>query len=485
MGSARKTLEYYKALASSIHSGKYDYSLWIELGMYHDKIDVVCPTHGHFRQSLANHITRKSGCPKCRDEAVRRGTHKLSSVEWEARAHAVHGQKYEYDFPPTFSNGDVDYINVKCPVHGWFKQLASVHVRQKAGCPKCARTWTVTRPHPRARYSPLTSTRIGDPTWLTEQHHANKRSVTDIAIELGVSDSNLGKKMKQLGVDVVRHPVSGGERELAEWIGGYASVITSDRTIISPQELDVVLPEYKIAVEYCGLYWHSDAHKHPKYHAEKLAGCNAAGYRLITVYEDEWKTRTPHVQGKILSLINKDARPIVHPRACEIRLVPPAVKKEFFEHNHIQGDGPSSINIGLYHQGDLVACMGFISRSNRVYILNRYAASCRCPGGFSKLLHHFKQRYEWTKIESFADLRWSDGNLYHQTGFVEEYTIPPDYYWTDGNTRIHKFSMRHQFLKTKLEQYDPTLTEDQNCRNHGLYKIFDCGKIKFSMLSSG
>lgn len=79
MGSARKTLEYYKALASSIHSGKYDYSLWIELGMYHDKIDILCPIHGHFRQSLANHITRKSGRPKCRDEAVRRGTHKLSS----------------------------------------------------------------------------------------------------------------------------------------------------------------------------------------------------------------------------------------------------------------------------------------------------------------------------------------------------------------------------------------------------------------------
>lgn len=328
-----------------------------------------------------------------------------------------------------------------------------------------------------------------DVHWLVQEHVTNKRTLACITKELGLKTSkSLSRRLTNAGEQILLHVprVSTGESELFEWIAQRVSdAHGSNRTIIAPRELDIVCPSHSLAIEYCGLYWHSDVHKDPEYHAAKLQQCRLNNYRLFTVFEDEWKNRRKQVEAKILATLGQDPRPISYPRKCVIANVPVDIKRQFFDTNHIQGNGPSSINLGLYDGDVLVACMGFISKGDGIYLLNRYAASRRCPGGFSKLLQHFKRSYQWSKIETFADLRWSAGDLYRKTGFTEEYTIPPDYYWTDGTVRMHKFSMRHAHLKRKLEQYDPTLTEDQNCRNHGLVKIYDCGKIKFSLAQAG
>ena len=44
---------------------------------------------------------------------------------------------------------------------------------------------------------------------------------------------------------------------------------TNDRNIIPPQEVDIYLPDYKIAIECNGIYWHSDRCKDRNYHYNK------------------------------------------------------------------------------------------------------------------------------------------------------------------------------------------------------------------------
>ncbi|NDB85961.1 MAG: tandem-95 repeat protein, partial [Alphaproteobacteria bacterium] len=62
----------------------------------------------------------------------------------------------------------------------------------------------------------------------------------------------------------------------------------SDKKIIAPYELDIVIPSKKLAIEYCGLFWHSEYNRpDPNYHANKLKLCGQQGYRLITIFEDE------------------------------------------------------------------------------------------------------------------------------------------------------------------------------------------------------
>ncbi len=80
------------------------------------------------------------------------------------------------------------------------------------------------------------------------------------------------------------------EQELVEFCKQfYPNLIQHDRKLIAPYELDILISELKLAVEFNGSYWHSvEAGTPSGYHQMKSMMCEAKGYRLIHVWEDEW-----------------------------------------------------------------------------------------------------------------------------------------------------------------------------------------------------
>jgi hypothetical protein len=324
---------------------------------------------------------------------------------------------------------------------------------------------------------------INDPDWLFDQHHTQAKTLTEIAFSLGLKDEkSISNKLTQFNIPILLNANrrSIGEQQLSDFLTNYdIPHETNNRLIIQPKELDVYIPEHKLAIEYCGLYWHSDNFKPNNYHKIKYEQCKSNQIRLITLYEDEWKINPELIKLKILSILGKDPREKVYARKCIVVNVSTKQKTKFFDEYHIQGSGPGSINIGLQYNGELVTCMSFIKQQNGIFVLNRYATSKRVIGGFSKLLKHFKLSNNWTQIVSFADLRWSQGELYEQNGFKLDNILSPDYYYVVGNQRHHKFGYRHKLLEKKLPNYDPNLSEKQNCDNAGLVRIWDCGKLRY------
>ncbi len=280
--------------------------------------------------------------------------------------------------------------------------------------------------------------------------------------------------------------ISTGEKEISQFLTDHnIEHQNNNRTIIAPQELDIYIPEYNLAIEYCGLYWHSEQQGKGRHHHEKKHDlCRAQGIQLLTIFEDEWKQRNAQVKRKILHLVGGSGAKIFA-RKTEVIELNTKQKKNFFEEHHIQGSGPGSIVYGLLHRkdeycGDIVAAMAFIKQPDNVYALNRYATSCTVVGGFSKLLKHFQKNNDWTQIISFADQRWSDGGLYEQTGFILDSVINPDYYYSpDGIQRIHKFNYRRKNLPKLLAHFDPALSECVNCNNNGVLRLWDCGKRRY------
>lgn len=63
------------------------------------------------------------------------------------------------------------------------------------------------------------------------------------------------------------------ETKLAEYIqqlDDSISCMTRCRKVIPPYELDIYIPNKKLAIEYDGLYWHSEANgKNKQYHLSK------------------------------------------------------------------------------------------------------------------------------------------------------------------------------------------------------------------------
>ena len=284
-----------------------------------------------------------------------------------------------------------------------------------------------------------------------------------------------------------RNRPSQAENEIGEYIKELdIEIEKSCYSIIHPFQLDIIVPDKKIAIEYNGLYWHSEKFgRGNNYHIDKTNKCKEKGYRLIHIFEDEWFNKMDIVKTTIKNILNCNNSERIHARKCIIKEISPQEKNEFLDKFHILGKDSSVIKLGAFYNKELLAVMTFshgsISRkkysSELDWELNRFCSNYnyRIPGIASKLLTYFKRNYKWEKIYSYADLRWSQGDLYYKLGFDLINQTLPDYWYFDGINikRFHRFALR----KKPDEPKDKTEWELR--LKEGYVRVFDCGKLKF------
>ena len=99
------------------------------------------------------------------------------------------------------------------------------------------------------------------------------------------------------------------EKDLKNFCKQYfPNLIENNRKYISPCELDIIIPELKLAIEFNGIYWHSiEAGALSGYHLMKTELCEAKGYRLIHIWEDEWNDCKNEIKQKLINIFeNKE-----------------------------------------------------------------------------------------------------------------------------------------------------------------------------------
>ena len=274
--------------------------------------------------------------------------------------------------------------------------------------------------------------------------------------------------------------VSNEEQQIFDYIKTIynGQMIQGDKSIINPFQLDIYLPELKLAIEYNGLYWHSElsSGKSWNYHAKKYKLCRDKNIRLITIFSDEWNLKKDQVKQTLLNIIGKNTKKLFA-RKCVIKEVSKVEATNFHNKYHLQ-ESPKflGINIGLFFKDNLVSLMSFKNKSNNEYELIRASSSIRVVGGASKIFSYFISKINPLHVISFADLRWSQGNVYKQLGFDIVSKVPPmQSYVENYNKRYHKL----QFTKSKIVESGSNLTEWQRMQELGFDRIWDCGKLKF------
>lgn len=80
-------------------------------------------------------------------------------------------------------------------------------------------------------------------------------------------------------------------------------IIRHCRDIIAPLELDIYLPDLRLAMEFNGTFWHSSYDKDKYYHQNKTKKCLELGISLIHVYEYIWKANSNFYKELIKSFI--------------------------------------------------------------------------------------------------------------------------------------------------------------------------------------
>jgi len=280
------------------------------------------------------------------------------------------------------------------------------------------------------------------------------------------------------------NPVNSGqsqeEKNIINWIRDL-NIEVSERDRSFGVELDIFIPDMNLAIEFNGLYWHSELYKDRLYHLNKTEICKNNRVELIHIWEDDWMYKRDIIKSILLNrfqLINSK----VWARKTEIKLVDNLLKDSFLESNHIQGKCVSTINIGLYYRDELVSLMTFGKRSINSKVdfeLLRFCNKINLSviGSASKLFTYFIKNYNYDSISSFADISQFTGNLYSKLGFEYSHRSNPNYWWVIDGVRHHRFNYNKKRLVK--EGWDPTKTEVEIMYDRGYIRIFGCGQDKY------
>ena len=278
-----------------------------------------------------------------------------------------------------------------------------------------------------------------------------------------------------------------GEIELYEFIKTlYPTAIANDRSTLNKLEIDVLLKELNIGFEFSGLYWHSELSnismgREKEFDLYKQNLAKKHGIQLYIIFEDEWKYNRDIVESRIRNILNCSTIKRIYARKCTIHEITSVTANKFLKEHHLQGSGRSNIRYGLYHDNELVSVMTFsnnnISRKIYGWEINRFCSlrNFNIIGGASKLLKRFITDKTPTKIISYADSRWSNGELYKILGFKLASRTPPNYWYFKPNEGIRK----HRYALRKNENDNPDLTEYENRAKEGYMRIWDCGSTKW------
>lgn len=265
------------------------------------------------------------------------------------------------------------------------------------------------------------------------------------------------------------------------------------------RELDIYVPSLNFAIEYNGLYWHSDENVNYKRNAarDKALDCHLLGINLFTIYEDEWldPIKRELVKAMIRIRIKAFDGTKVFARKLELKkLTKNNEFKDFFIHNHIDGHSKAKYAYGLFLGQKLLVCASVRKNFNKEYEIARLATDRNyiVPGGAGKLIKAIKKDLKDKRLIAYSNNRFSMGNVYEKLGGVNITTkFQPSYYYTDGETRVWRAKCFKINDNVTLGRF-PEVAHSELAQAHAglhsikifgdsrpLYRIDDCGHKKW------
>jgi hypothetical protein len=234
-------------------------------------------------------------------------------------------------------------------------------------------------------------------------------------------------------------------------------VIKNTKKIIYPKELDIYLPDKKLAIEFNGLYWHSEENVGSDYHVIKTNECEKKGIKLIHIFEDEWVSKKEIVKEKIKNILIKNIN-INEISKIKISIISETEKNEFLTNFSLKDFDKSDINLGIIYKNKIASVMTFFKKSDQ-YVISRFCDNFNflIENSFGKLLEYFKKNFEWKSIIGYSDRRWDDDHLFENEFFKKIKVIKPvRWYCVNYKRFLNKESFKN---KKYITIFDSGYTE--------------------------
>ena len=479
-----------RSIQSRGGSSPYDYSKSIYVNNL-TKIIVTCPIHGDFLQNVKDHYSNKSNCPKCsieKNKVKKRKTIDSFIIE----ASSIHCNKYDYS--------KFEYINSKeksiitCPIHGDFEQTPNAHLKGR-GCPKCgilSAAPKLSRIQKSRKFNNLSQENF---ILKIKKIHNDEISIvgsicntlTKIEVNCPVHGSFFATPNNLLysksGCPMCANSgISKQEMEIVEYIKTFYSgeVIRSYRPEwMGGKELDIYIPEFNVAIEVNGSYWHSEEKKNKWYHFDKTLECQKNGVILLHIWEHYWKSSLKRLiyESKISHLLKADKK--VFARKCTILNIDKNTAIEFVRKNHLEGFGipyKNSKYIGLFSDQKILMVAIYGEFYNQTHKIFEWKLQRVCTllgytvvGGISKINKYIKN-----DVGNFIFQVTLDTGGTIVNGKIERKNVTLRYWWIKGGIVLSRNHTQVSKLKNNSDWLDSD-TEDSYLLRLGFIRIWDSG----------
>ena len=306
--SGRSILRGFNDLATiypSLASELVDVSVGFVVGVgSHRSVSWRCEK-GHIWNAPVYSRVAGNGCPYCSGRLRLDGVNDLATTHPQLVSELV-----DDSLSHTLGAKSNVVVSWRCDKgHVW---EASVANRTKGeGCPYCANKKVL------AGFNDLATTHSQLVFELVDESLAHKITYgSEQKVEWRCDKGHVwmatpnSRTSDNTGCPVCAHSnISVLEKELREFLVdmvGCDCVVMNARDIIPPYELDMVVPHARLAIEFNGVYWHSEAVGRSKdYHLQKFLRCKAAGLQLLQVWEDDWRDKQDIVKRMIAAKLHQ------------------------------------------------------------------------------------------------------------------------------------------------------------------------------------
>lgn len=259
------------------------------------------------------------------------------------------------------------------------------------------------------------------------------------------------------------------EKDMANYIKSiYNGVIFENYKDILPnrKELDIYLPELNLAFEMNGYFFHGQKSPNEKRidfikrAEEKRLLCKEKGIQLINIDDIDWNDRPEvfkrFIDDKILP------RKKIYARQCEFKEVDTKTAKDFCEFYHVNGYRGGYYKCALFYNNEpvVVAVFGKHQKYENECIRLCYKTGYDVIGGWEKIQKHFGKPFL-----HYINLKYFDGE--NKTGC--------GYRFVYKKKAIYRQELQKKKLLKMFNDYDESMSDYNNCLNHGYVAIYDCG----------
>lgn len=252
--------------------------------------------------------------------------------------------------------------------------------------------------------------------------------------------------------------ISKQETEIYEYISSFYSgkCVRNDRSVLNGKELDLYYPEKNIAIEFNGMYWHSDTQKPNDYHFNKFIECKNRGIRLISIFEQDWIHNNYEVRALLRDALSDHVK--IYASKCKCFYT--SLNSEIAKFLHLSNKIKDVRIVCLSYNDILLSAMAFTHILNSTYALEAY----RCldcytvVGGASKMFTRFTHDYAPCYITGVSNNDLFLGTIYETLGFS-----------------FIKYIQKYQMCNTN------TIVNFENCdceinNKDSLFKVYRCGE---------